>query len=377
MKDISIDQELSKAIACHQIQAGGNVSIGDTQANVFLIQSGITIQQISQETGVPLETLRGILSSMGETALAETSPEKIEQLLKTKAQEYLSLQAQLQKFTGNDPEVQCLREAARQALQEGRLSDAKDFLRQARQRVHEAGQALRVQEATIAAEQAETAKLQPNPASYREAANLFGEAASLIATDDAEQAREYRLQQASVLYNLGDEFGDNDALRETITLYQQILSGIDRAAEPLAWAMAQNNLGNTLSILGKRESSTARLEEAVVAYREALKEYTRERVPLDWAKTQNNLGAALQKLGERESGTARLEEAVVAYREALKEGTRERAPHDWARTQNNLGNALSRLGERESGTARLEEAVTAYRKALEERPASASRLIGR
>ena len=82
---------------------------------------------------------------------------------------------------------------------------------------------------------------------------------------------------------------------------------------PLAWALTQNNLGNALRILGKRESGTARLEEAVAAYRAALEEWTRERAPLDWAGTQNNLGDALRALGERESGTTPLEEAVVAF----------------------------------------------------------------
>jgi tetratricopeptide (TPR) repeat protein len=125
------------------------------------------------------------------------------------------------------------------------------------------------------------------------------------------------------------------------------------------------NLGNTLRVLGERESGTARLEEAVKAYREALKEYTRECVPLDWATTQISLGAALETLGERETGTARLAEAVEAYREALQELTRERVPLEWATTQNNLGTALKDLGTRENGTARLAEAVEAHREATQ------------
>jgi tetratricopeptide (TPR) repeat protein len=95
-----------------------------------------------------------------------------------------------------------------------------------------------------------------------------------------------------------------------------------------------------------------------------LKERTRERVPLDWAKTQNNLGDALSDLGRREAGTAKLEAAVAAYQEALKEWTRGRVPLEWARTQNNLGNALSDLGLREADTAKLEAAVAAYQETL-------------
>ena len=68
-------------------------------------------------------------------------------------------------------------------------------------------------------------------------------------------------------------------------------------------AVAQNNLGVALGVLGERESGTQRLEEAVAAFRAALEEYTRKRVPLDWAATQMNLGNALAELGARENGT--------------------------------------------------------------------------
>jgi tetratricopeptide (TPR) repeat protein len=120
--------------------------------------------------------------------------------------------------------------------------------------------------------------------------------------------------------------------------------------------MTQNNLGNALQRLGRRESETGRLEEAVAAYKEALKERTRDRMPLDWAATQSNLGNALQALGERESETGRLEEAVIAYHKALKERTRERVPLDWAATQTALARALMTLGALDGGEGRLEEA---------------------
>jgi len=58
--------------------------------------------------------------------------------------------------------------------------------------------------------------------------------------------------------------------------------------------MTQNGLGCALSMLGMRESGTARLEDAVAAYREALKEQTREREPLrlGWNSEQLRIGAA-------------------------------------------------------------------------------------
>ena len=63
--------------------------------------------------------------------------------------------------------------------------------------------------------------------------------------------------------------------------------------------------------LGEERGENPRLEASIAYYRKTLTIWTRERVPLDWATTQNNLGNALSVLGARESGTARLEEAVA------------------------------------------------------------------
>src|SRR5262249_47051405 len=188
---------------------------------------------------------------------------------------------------------------------------------------------------------------------YAEAATHLAKAASIFPRGTYEDKRiGYIARQATALYQQGEEFGDNGALRLAIELYKRVIDLSPRERVPLQWAAVQNNLGNALRVLGGRENGTANLEEAVAAYREALKELSRERAPLDWATTQSNLGSALLILAGRESGTAKLEEAVAAYREALKEQIRERVPMDWAMTQNNLGIALRVLGEGESGTAK-------------------------
>jgi len=115
----------------------------------------------------------------------------------------------------------------------------------------------------------------------------------------------FRPTEALALYNQGLEFGDKAALEEAFTVYGQALGLLSRERKPLARGLTQHNLGCALSVLGERESGTARLEEAVAAYRAVVQEWTREAAPLDWAMTQNNLG------------TARLEEAMAAYDAAL------------------------------------------------------------
>jgi hypothetical protein len=70
-------------------------------------------------------------------------------------------------------------------------------------------------------------------------------------------------------------------------------------------------------------------------------------VPLHWATTQNNLGNTLQILGERESGTGTLTKAVDAYREALTVFDQERSPNYWQVTHRNLDKVLALIAERQ------------------------------
>jgi tetratricopeptide (TPR) repeat protein len=132
----------------------------------------------------------------------------------------------------------------------------------------------------------------------------------------------------------------------------------------LQWASTQILLGVALTMLGERESGTARLEEAVAAYREVLTALRREDAPRVWAFARSNLGDVLRMLGERENDTARLQEAVKLIREAQQELTRERAPLPWAGTQYQLGNALRALGEQERDRERIETAIASLQSAL-------------
>ncbi|WP_413203676.1 tetratricopeptide repeat protein [Rhodospirillum sp. A1_3_36] len=305
--------------------------------------------------------IRSALEAAGETSVP---PERIAARLVEIAQRYRDLQAQLAASPGDAPETEKLKAAARDAVEAGDL-DRADRLLEALVDVEDALLDKRALAAAAArSKRAEVALLRLR---YLDAADLYGAAAERVPPGHDAERRDYLWKRADALYRQGREFGDNEALAQSIQGWQKLLLETDRASAPDSWAMTQNNLGNALWALGAREKGTARLEEAILAYRSALEERTRDRVPLYWATTHNNLGNALRALGAWEKGTARLDEAVLAYRSSLEEYTRDRVPLNWAATQNNLGNALQTLGEREEGTARLEEAVLAYRSALEER----------
>lgn len=337
--------------------------------------------------------------------------------LEAKSKDLAELRQEVVKYQADVPTVQKLRIAAMASLDKGEFDQAEQIFLQA---MHAGKAAILAQGyhtrktylATVsdAASSGRAARLQNSRKAYENSAKHFAEASELALPVDASLALKYREEQATSLYLLGQEFGNNEALQECIKQRTAILGLIDRKSSPQDWARLQTSLGTALRILGHRERDTERVkqalqafqealkeytrehapldwaltqlylgnslsilshlgndivhfEQAVQAYQEALKEYTRERMPLQWAKTQNNLGTALERLGELENDTNRIEQAIQAFQEALKERTRERVPLNWAITQHNLGNALMALGERESGTERLEQAVQAYLRA--------------
>ena len=102
----------------------------------------------------------------------------------------------------------------------------------------------------------------------------------------------------------------------------------------------------------------------MAAHHAALEEYKRDRVPLRWAMTQMNLGVALTVLGARESGTARLEEAVIAYAAALEEYRSDRFPIDWATCTGGQGVTLMLIADRVGDAGRGQTAVEQIELAL-------------
>jgi tetratricopeptide (TPR) repeat protein len=201
---------------------------------------------------------------------------------------------------------------------------------------------------------------------YRRAAELFAQAAATPGLEAPSQWQ-YQKERASVLEDLGREFGDNAALEQAIKLYETtILALAPRTERPDDWATAQNNLGNALGVLGQRQRGTRMLERSITAFENALSERSRDRLPLDWAATQNNLGNALGILAQRQGDTEMLEKAIEAFESALEIRTQEKTPQDWATTQNNLGAALLTLGQRKKDTKILKKSVDAYKNVLQE-----------
>jgi tetratricopeptide (TPR) repeat protein len=368
-------------LSAQQAQTSGAQSPAvNATGNVTIIYQGISIEEFEKARAgdkKQIEELSGrlnvsegailrFLHSIDEANVPrEQWPEKLSEV----AEQFHKLQQQVAKFDPQNPAVQGLVKEAQNEIIAGNFSKAYDLLRRARQTQLDsakATQALANQRFLQAAESSAIAGgLALTELHYRHAAELFKEAADTVppGIEYNPKRNGYLGAEGYALYRQGSEFGDKDALIEAIEKRKQLIELTPRE-RALDWGQQQANLGNALSVLGERESGTARLEEALSVYREALKELTRERASLDWAQAQNNVGVILLSLGERESSVAKLEESVVAFRAALEERTRERVSLDWAQTKNNLGNALQRLGARTGDIDKLEQAAETYREAL-------------
>lgn len=298
-------------------------------------------------------------------------------LLATFAARYHALLAESAACTSLPTELEAERMRAESAIEDGALDEAEAILadlsarrsisREAKLRSREELQEVLNQEgredAAILARRGGIARTRLR---YREAADLFGQAAALEPAHDAVAVVFHKLDQAGALHSQSREFGENAAGLDAVGIYDEALRLTSRDDRPLGWAAIQNLRAITLRTVGERETGTALLEEAVMAYRAALEMYPREQVPSSWAMTQNNLGVTLRKLGEREEGTNRLESAAEAIRSALEEIDRDESPVEWGRAQTNLGAVLCTLGVRLTDVLRLGEAETAFRAALSE-----------
>ena len=79
-----------------------------------------------------------------------------------------------------------------------------------------------------------------------EAAELFGQAAGYIPSQDTDERWRLSAATGGGLYRQGEERGDNSALASSIEVYGRALAEYPRERAPLDWATTQNELGIAL-----------------------------------------------------------------------------------------------------------------------------------
>ncbi|MGE3871911.1 MAG: caspase family protein [Parvibaculaceae bacterium] len=329
------------------------------------------VEALAKEQKLPLDLVYGMLKELEVDTTG--GPWQIEKQLKAGAERARQQRAEREALRQSDPEIVAFAKRAEQAESEGALALARDYWAKASARADDLAKTREQNKADVMKRAREAASVYAHHAEaailtfdHQTAAKEYGKAYQETEWFDLRLAFKYKIQEADALGKHGEDKGDNEALKQALSLYAAALAIAERNNDRIGRAGVQNNLGNILQILGRREGNARYLHKAVIAFDAALAIYSRKSAPRDWAMAENNLGNALGSLSEHEVGVASLRKAVAAYEAALAENTRERSPLDWAATQNNLGIVFRHLGEREDDASSLRKAIVAHEAALSE-----------
>jgi tetratricopeptide (TPR) repeat protein len=144
---------------------------------------------------------------------------------------------------------------------------------------------------------------------------------------------------------------------------RNLLSTIDRSAEPYWWAALEAELGMTLASFFTPDRAS-RLEEAIDAYQKALEVFTPKDYPTEWISTNGSLALAYR---ERIEGVPRenLNRAIEEFSKVLEFSPREKDPAGWARTESNLAYAYEGLAGVENPSENLRRSVEYCEEALQ------------
>jgi hypothetical protein len=173
--------------------------------------------QVARDKGVEIAPLRAILVKLGEAGARD---EDIPKRLGEKADELINLREQVTRLRRSPAELASFAEQAETLINRGDLDGARAALAEGRAAAHTVREQSSRYEADFLAQEAKVDRLQ---LAYRLAAAKYAEAAGIMAAVDQQKQWQFVLAQAGQLYSQGDEFGDNAALTEAITVYRNAL----------------------------------------------------------------------------------------------------------------------------------------------------------
>jgi uncharacterized caspase-like protein/ankyrin repeat protein len=376
-----VNESLSK-----QLFFGGSVKIdadeaaitGERRALLLKISSLPTgertkVEAIAQAGQVPMDTLFGILSALGEKEMPN-DPAEVERLLKAQATRLKAMLDAGKALATDDPELKRLTGLADKALAEGAIKTARSFLDQAKEAVEGTRPTIESVEAQAKAKRIANAGILEKSASAAEldfdflaAAEDFESAYGWVKDADRQLAAKYKMRAATALQGHGQITGDRASLAKAVEGFELALTLVDPATGKHERGKILNNLANTYLITGGRDARDATdsgLTKAVELYREALDLLDPDEVDAR-SISQSNLGIALQSLAERRMDLKLLDQAEEAYAQALALQTREQNPVNWASVKANMGSALMIRADRSTDLGPVKEAIGKFNESLE------------
>lgn len=139
-----------------------------------------------------------------------------------------------------------------------------------------------------------------------------------------------------------------------------------RQQDAMAWADAQNRLGNVVAAIAQQQHDSDIFGKAIEHFSLALEEYSQQETPKEWGATQANLGTALQALGRLDADAKILNKAIDAYTGALLVFTKTGTPEEWKLIMLQLGMTFHEHGKVLKGNRQFQKAVVAFKNAIPE-----------
>lgn len=316
------------------------------------------LEEVAASQEVPLDALFGMLGVIGVDVANATS---IEEMLVRGAEELKALKALETGTAKSDPELIRLSDLANRAQEEGAIALALEFRAQASERARaiEANldtieRGLESDRREIAAtfvEHAITARLNFR---FREAANLYGEAASQMDRWDPVTAFEYRDAQAFSLFDAGFYQGDVDAAEESAMLYERL--SIEFPKDDIdEWALRRAIAGEAYFGLAAARSDFAALQRAEDILRDVIGIVSPTDNPRRWSGSWQSLGDVLDL---RAQWTGRIEhhhDSISAYQTALE--TAEPDTPRYSRILVQIASGQMQVGARTGDVSLIEQAL--------------------
>lgn len=314
-------------------------------------------ENLAREKGIDEGALRSILARI------EDKPPLRSEIVAKLAQaieQLIELRADLAKRASNNKNIEEVRQQASQQIALGQFSLASETLESGRLSARELAESGRKLEVTFLEDQAKLDLLQ---FSYRAAADKLGEAAKIM-SHDKKASFDLLTRQATALQDLGELFGDDQALTESIHQWKAASSLASFDELPTENRKALNNLASALDALGERQTTNDLLDQAVTIQRELLAREMIVHESLFLATAQANLGSTLTKLGEREGNLTTLVEAAELLETAAKAIDKSTRRKDWVGVKSNIGNAYKLMGEISKNVEPLDVAIQLHEEAL-------------
>ncbi len=326
------------------------------------------VESTAAKEGVPLDTLYGVLASLGATDIPK-DPESLGKALAAQAAVVKKMIDDQKAVNQDDPEILKLVQSANRAAEEGAITVARAIMKRATdlaERSRAAVEAIedpankkRIANAELFVKEGDLAALQFDAEA---AAAAYAKAYDWVKLADLKLAAKYKSYEADALQTIGEIKGDPKYFERAIPAYEKARALVGRDDDAVQWAKATNNLANTYLKIGERAFGNEPLTKAIGLYRESLEVPDEDKSRT--AITLSNLGIALHTLADRNNDMALYAEAEKSLGEGLKLRDKAKDPAGWAADMLNAANLDVTLADRKAEPQRLDVARDRIEQAL-------------